>query len=181
MRKLIRTSATTSHLRCRRPVHIVENGFNLGSGLVIMPSSIRLIPTFFIMLNSDLRVEDEDWLLKFVDRFRDSDAVILGLNETHHVCERTAAEFRSTRSRADSILWTGRSCCSFRPCEAFRSFFSLLNYFYFEDADLIFAIAKWAFRYGLSTRLMSTNAVRALACLPQFAVENVLDRNRARL
>src|SRR5262249_46520204 len=53
-------------------VHIVENRFNLGFGRGHNAIFEKTDSDVFIVLNSDLRIEVDDWLEKFVERFRNS-------------------------------------------------------------------------------------------------------------
>src|SRR6202035_2302598 len=63
-------------------VHIIENGFNLGFGAGHNLIFDKSDSDIFLSMNSDVRVAGEDWLIKLVDRFRGSDAAIVGLTQT---------------------------------------------------------------------------------------------------
>ena len=62
--------------------YIQENGFNIGFGAGHNAIFQESESDLFLMLNSDVRVLTENWLEVLIDRFRESDAAIVGLIQT---------------------------------------------------------------------------------------------------
>ncbi|HEV2840339.1 MAG TPA: glycoside hydrolase family 99-like domain-containing protein, partial [Chthoniobacterales bacterium] len=128
-------------------VHIVENSFNLGFGAGHNAIFEKTDSDVFITLNSDLQIEDEYWLAKFADRFRHSDAAIMGLAENASrlredgcgvLVEETGADF----DFVDGSLLAIRSDLAAQ----FGLFSPSFDYFYFEDVDLNLRYRQMGFR-----------------------------------
>ena len=123
--------ATTSHLRADA-VHILENGFNVGFGAGHNMVFDKFDSDIFLVMNSDVRVIGEDWLVKLVDRFRGSDAVIVGLSRDSLASTGRRLWHSDQRSRG-GVRFCRRvgTCGSFGPSKAFRPLFPILRLFLF--------------------------------------------------
>jgi GT2 family glycosyltransferase len=172
--------ATISHPRADA-VHIVENGFNVGFGAGHNRVFDKFDSDIFLIMNSDVRVIDEDWLIKLVDRFRGSDAAIIGLSET-------ASRLRGdgcgvpVKDRGEEFDFVDGSALAIRSdiARRFGLFSPSYDYFYFEDVDLCLRYRQMGLRIGLLDAPYEHERSSSSRLLPQFAVENVLDRNRGR-
>jgi GT2 family glycosyltransferase len=173
--------ATTSHLRADA-VHILENGFNVGFGAGHNRVFDEFDSDIFLIMNSDVRVIDEDWLIKLVDRFRGSDAVIVGLSETASRLREDGCGI-PIKDPGEEFDFVDGSALGIRSDMArrFGLFSPSYDYFYFEDADLCLRYRQMGLQIALLDTPYEHERSSSSRLLPQFAVENVLDRNRARL
>jgi GT2 family glycosyltransferase len=136
----------------------------------------------FLIMNSDVRVADEDCLGKLVDRFRGSNAVIIGLSET-------ASRLREDgcgiliKNPEEEFDFVDGSALAIRSdiARRFGLFSPSYDYFYFEDVDLCLRYRQMGFQIALLDIPYEHRRSSSSRLLPQFAIENVLDRNRARL
>ncbi len=148
---------------------------------VITPSSTRTDSDVFIILNSDLHLEDEDWLVKFADRFRNSDAAILGLAENasrlrEDGCGLPVGETGAAFDFVDGSVLAIRSDLA----RQFGLFSPSFDYFYFEDVDLNLRYRQIGLRIETLDIPCLHERSSSTRLLPKFAVENVLNQNRAR-
>src|SRR5207302_5607350 len=163
-------------------VHIVENGFNVGFGTGHNLAFDKFDSDIFLSMNSDVRVAGEDWLIKLVDRFRGSDAAIIGLTQTasrlrEDGCGIPIAIPNDEFDFVDGSVLAIRSDLARR----FGLFSPSYEYFYFEDVDLCLRYRQMGLQIALLDVPYDHERSSSSRLLPQFAVKNVLDRNRARL
>ena len=173
--------ATTIHLRADA-VHILENGFNVGFGTGHNMVFDKFDSDIFLIMNSDVRVIGEDWLVKLVDRFRGSDAVIVGLSETASRLREDGCGI-PIKGPEEEFDFVDGSALAVRSdlARRFGLFSPSYDYFYFEDADLCLRYRQMGLQIALLDAPYEHERSSSSRLLPQFAVENVLDRNRARL
>ena len=173
--------ATTSHLRAEA-VHILENGFNVGFGAGHNVVFDKFDSDIFLVMNSDVRVMNEDWLVKLVDRFRSSDAAIVGLSETASRLREDGCGI-PIQGPEEEFDFVDGSALAVRSdlARRFGLFSPSYDYFYFEDADLCLRYRQMGLQIALLDAPYEHERSSSSRLLPQFAVENVLDRNRARL
>jgi SAM-dependent methyltransferase/GT2 family glycosyltransferase len=162
-------------------VNIFQNDFNLGFGAGHNSVFEKSTSDIFLILNSDVQVKRDDWLVELVKEFRDSDAAIVGLTET-------ASRLREDgcgiliESPAEQFDFVDGSVLAIRSAlvPRFGLFSPSYDYFYFEDADLCLRYRQ----IGLQIRLLDVphehKRSSSSQLLPQFAIEGVLNRNRAR-
>lgn len=172
---------TTLLPHSKNSVHIIENNFNLGFGAGHNAIFQRTDSDIFVILNSDLHLEDEHWLAKFVDRFRSSDAAILGLAENasrlrEDGCGVPVGEAGGSFDFVDGSVLAIRSDLATQ----FGLFSPSFDYFYFEDVDLNLRYRQM----GLHIETLDIPCLHerssSTRLLPKFAVESVLNQNRAR-
>jgi GT2 family glycosyltransferase/cephalosporin hydroxylase len=162
-------------------VHLIENSFNLGFGAGHNANFQRTESDVFITLNSDLHIEDEHWLAKFVDRFRSSDAAILGLAENasrlrEDGCGVPVGETGGSFDFVDGSVLAVRSDLAIQ----FGLFSPSFDYFYFEDVDLNLRYRQMGLRIETLDLPCLHERSSSTRLLPKFAVESVLNQNRAR-
>jgi GT2 family glycosyltransferase len=173
--------ATTSHLRVDA-VHILENGFNVGFGAGHNMVFDKFDSDIFLIMNSDVRVIGQDWLLRLVDRFRGSDAVIVGLSETASRLREDGCGI-PIKGLEEEFDFVDGSALAIRSdlARRFGLFSPSYDYFYFEDVDLCLRYRQMGLQIALLDAPYEHERSSSSRLLPQFAVENVLDHNRARL
>jgi|GEM_PF-1659655 len=162
-------------------VHIIENRFNLGFGAGHNAIFEKTASDVFIILNSDLHLEDEHWLTKFADRFRNSDVAILGLAGNasrlrEDGCGIPVGETGAPFDFVDGSALAVRSDLATR----FGLFAPSFDYFYFEDVDLNLRYRQMGLRIETLDLPCLHERSSSTQLLPKFAVESVLNRNRAR-
>jgi GT2 family glycosyltransferase len=177
LQQLITTLLPYSH----SSVHIVENSFNLGFGAGHNAILQRTDSDVLVILNSDLHLQDEHWMAKFVDRFRSSDAAILGLAGNasrlrEDGCGVPVGETGGSFDFVDGSVLAVRSDLAAQ----FGLFSSSFDYFYFEDVDLNLRYRQMGLRIETLDIPCLHERSSSTQLLPRFAVENVLNRNRAR-
>ena len=173
--------ATTSHLRADA-VHVLENGFNVGFGTGHNMAFDKFDSDIFLIMNSDVRVINKDWLVKLIDRFRRSDAVIVGLSETASRLREDGCGI-PIKSPEEDYDFVDRSALAIRSdlARRFGLFSHSDDYFYFEEADLCLRYRQMGLQIALLNAPYEHERSSSSRLLPHFTVENVLDRNRARL
>jgi len=161
--------------------HMVENGFNLGFGAGHNAIFKQADSDLFIVLNSDLQIQDDGWIKKFVEHFRTSDASIIGLQENasrlrEDGCGVPVYEKGAAFDFIDGSVLAIRSDLVSR----FGLFSPSFDYFYYEDVDLNLRYRQ----IGLRTDTLAIACIHERSSssqlLPAYAVESVLDRNRTR-
>lgn len=172
--------ATTNHLRADA-VHILENGFNVGFGAGHNMVFNKFDSDIFLIMNSDVRVIGQDWLVKLVDRFRGSDAVIVGLSETASRLREDGCGI-PVKGPEEEFDFVDGSALAIRSdiARRFGLFSSSFDYFYFEDVDLCLRYRQMGLQISLLNVSYEHERSSSSRLLPQFAVESVLNRNRAR-
>jgi hypothetical protein len=162
-------------------IHIRENGFNIGFGAghnaVFQESESDL----FLMLNSDVRILTENWLEVLVDRFRESDAALIGLAESASRLREDGCGIPIERPSEQFDFLDG-SVLAIRSelARHYGLFSDVFDYFYFEDADLCLRYRQMGLRLELLEVPCEHDRSSSSRLLPQYAVEGVLNRNRAR-
>jgi GT2 family glycosyltransferase len=162
-------------------VHIIENRFNLGFGAGHNAIFEKTDSDVFIILNSDLHIEDDHWLVKFADRFRSSDTAILGLTGNasrlrEDGCGVPVAETGAAFDFVDGSVLAIRSDLATQ----FGLFSPSFDYFYFEDVDLNLRYRQMGLRIETLDLPCLHERSSSTRLLPKFAVESVLNKNRAR-
>jgi GT2 family glycosyltransferase len=162
-------------------IHIVENGFNVGFGAGHNAIFARSESDIFLMLNSDVRVAEQDWLRRLVERFRNTDAAIIGLAATASRLREDACGIPIVAGEVDFDFVDG-SALAIRSDLARRYglFSSAFDYFYFEDVDLCLRYRQLGLQLDLLDLPYEHERSSSSRLLPQYVMENVLDRNRAR-
>src|SRR5581483_7963018 len=160
---------------------IRENGFNIGFGAghnaVFQESESDL----FLILNSDVRVLTENWLEVLVDRFRESDAALIGLAESASRLREDGCGIPIERPSEQFDFLDG-SVLAIRSelARRYGLFSDVFDYFYFEDADLCLRYRQMGLPLELLEVPCEHDRSSSSRLLPQYAVEGVLNRNRAR-
>jgi GT2 family glycosyltransferase len=162
-------------------VHIIENRFNLGFGAGHNAIFEKSDSDIFIILNSDLHIEDDQWLAKFADRFRSSDAAILGLTGNasrlrEDGCGVLVGETGAPFDFVDGSVLAIRSDLATQ----FGLFSPSFDYFYFEDVDLNLRYRQMGLRIETLDLSCLHERSSSTKLLPKFVVESVLNQNRAR-
>jgi GT2 family glycosyltransferase len=162
-------------------VHIIENRHNLGFGAGHNAIFEKTDSDVFIILNSDLHIEDDEWLVKFAGRFRSSDAAILGLAGNasrlrEDGCGVPVTEAGAAFDFVDGSVLAIRSDLAVQ----FGLFSPSFDYFYFEDVDLNLRYRQMGLRIETLDLPCVHERSSSTQLLPKFAVESVLNRNRAR-
>ena len=162
-------------------VHIVENSFNLGFGAGHNAIFEKTDSDVFIILNSDLHLQDDHWLIKFAERFQNSDTAILGLTEN---ASRLREDGCGVLVGADGEVFdfVDGSLLAIRSDLAaqFGLFSPSFDYFYFEDVDLNLRYRQMGLRIETLDIPCRHERSSSTRLLPKFAVESVLNQNRAR-
>lgn len=162
-------------------LHIFENGFNLGFGAGHNLIFAETDSDIFLILNSDIRIQDEGWLGKVTDRFLTSKAAIIGLTQTASRLRDDGCGIPLT-DRNDKFDFVDGSALALRSdlVRQFGLFSPVYDYFYFEDADLCLRYRQIGLEIELLDVAYEHERSSSSRLLPQFAVEAVLNRNRAR-
>jgi GT2 family glycosyltransferase len=162
-------------------VHIIENRFNLGFGAGHNAIFEKTASDVFIILNSDLHLEDEHWLTKSADRFRNSDVAILGLagNASRLREDGCGIPVGETGAPFDFVDGSALAVRSDLATQ-FGLFAPSFDYFYFEDVDLNLRYRQMGLRIETLDLPCLHERSSSTQLLPKFAVESVLNRNRAR-
>ena len=162
-------------------VHIIENRFNLGFGAGHNAIFAKTNSDVFVILNSDLHLEDDEWLVKFANRFRSSDAAILGLAGNASRLREDGCGVPVTEAGAAFDFVDG-SVLAIRSDLAtqFGLFSPSFDYFYFEDVDLNLRYRQMGLRIETLDLPCLHERSSSTRLLPKFAVESVLNTNRAR-
>jgi GT2 family glycosyltransferase len=162
-------------------VHILENGFNLGFGAGHNLIFDKSDSDIFLILNSDVRVADEGWLPKLVHRFRGSDVAIVGLIQTASRLREDGCGI-PMEAAGNEFDFVDGSVLAIRSDlgRRFGLFSPSFDYFYFEDVDLCLRYRQMGLQISLLDVSYEHERSSSSRLLPQFAVESVLNRNRAR-
>ena len=161
-------------------VHLIENGWNLGFGGGHNAVMRGAESDVFVMLNSDVVVESDDWFRQIADRFREDNAAIVGLATGTAQLRADGCGIPAQNPEQfdylDGSLLAVRSDLAAR----FGLFSDAFEYFYFEDADLCLRYRQMGL--GIATIDLPHRHDRSASSriLPQYSVGNVLNRNRAR-
>ena len=133
-------------------------------------------------MNSDVRVADKGWLPKLVDGFRGSDAAIIGLIQTASRLREDGCGI-PIKAADDEFDFVDGSVLAIRSDlgRRFGLFSPSFDYFYFEDVDLCLRYRQMGLQISLLDVSYEHERSSSSRLLPQFAVESVLNRNRARL
>ena len=131
-------------------VHFIENGFNVGFGEGHNAVFAQSKSDIFLMLNSDVRIVEPDWLGKLVEFFRGSDAAIVGLAATASRLRNDACGIPIRPGEEDFDFVDG-SVLAIRSdlARRFGLFSQVFDYFYFEDADLCLRYRQLGLRLAL--------------------------------
>jgi len=162
-------------------VHIINNGFNLGFGAGHNAIFEKSKSDVFILLNSDLQILDNGWLERFAECFRTSSVALVGLTENasrlrEDGCGVPAGEAGGTFDFVDGSVLAVRSDLAAQ----FGLFSPSFDYFYFEDVDLNLRYRQMGLRIETLDIPCLHERSSSTRLLPKFAVENVLNQNRAR-
>jgi GT2 family glycosyltransferase len=162
-------------------VYLIENGFNAGFGAGHNSVFNKRQSDIFLSLNNDVRIAKPDWLRTLVERFRVSGAAIVGLTANasrlrEDGCGIPVAPGGGNHDFVDGSVLAVRSELARR----YGLFSEEFDYFYFEDADLCLRFRQLGLTLDLLDLPCEHERSSSSRLLPQFAVERVLDRNRAR-
>jgi GT2 family glycosyltransferase len=162
-------------------VHLVENGFNLGFGAGHNAVFARAKSDLFIMVNSDVRMLEPDWLVRFVERFRASGAAIVGPTATASRLNVEGFGIPISPGERD-FDFVDASILAIRSDLARRYglFSEGFDYVYFEDTDLCLRYRQLGLRLDLIELAHEHERYSSSQLLPRYAMENVLNRNRSR-
>jgi GT2 family glycosyltransferase len=165
----------------RDSVYLVEKGFNTGFGAGQNSVFYKRESDIFLSLNNDVRITKLDWLRTLVERFRVSGAAIVGLTANasrlrEDGCGIPVAPGGGDHDFVDGSVLAVRSELARR----YGLFSEEFDYFYFEDADLCLRFRQLGLALDLLDLPCEHERSSSSRLLPQFAVERVLDRNRAR-
>ena len=164
-----------------RSVHFIENGFNIGFGEGHNAVFAQSESDIFLMINSDVRLAEPTWLRQLVELFRGSEAAIVGLAATasrlrNDACGVPIVPGTQDFDFVDGSLLAVRSDLARR----YGLFSEAFDYFYFEDADLCLRYRQLGLRLALLDLPYEHDRGSSSRLFPQYAMENVLNRNRAR-
>lgn len=161
--------------------HLVENGFNLGFGAGHNAIFHQAGSDIFIVLNSDLQIQDDGWIEKFIARFRSSDVSIVGLQENASRLREDGCGVPVHRKVADFDFIDG-SVLAIRSdlVSRYGLFSPSFDYFYYEDVDLNLRYRQMGLRADTLDISCTHERSSSSQLLPAYAVESVLDRNRTR-
>jgi GT2 family glycosyltransferase len=162
-------------------IYIRENGFNIGFGAGHNAIFQESESDLFLILNSDIHVLTENWLEVLVDRFRESDAALIGL-------AKSASKLREDgcgipiEGPSEPFDFVDGSVLAIRSelARRYGLFSDAFDYFYFEDVDLCLRYRQMGLRLELLDVPCEHDRSSSSRVLPQYAVEGVLNRNRAR-
>ena len=165
----------------RDSVRTSEHGFNLGFGAGHNTAFDKSDCDIFLMLNSDVLLATNDWLVTLVNCFRTSDDAIVGLTQTASRLREDGCGI-PINDPNDQFDFVDGSVMAVRAglARRFGLFSPAFDYFYFEDADLCLRYRQIGFKIGLLDIPYDHQRSSSSRVLPQFAVEEVLNRNRAR-
>ncbi len=161
-------------------IQVIENGFNVGFGAGHNAVFAHSQSDVFLMVNSDVRVCDPGWLKQLIKVFRDSDSALVGLTQTASRLREDGCGI-PIETCANEFDFVDGSVLGVRSSIArrFGLFSPRYDYFYFEDADLCLRYRQ----IGLGIRLLDVACEHERSSssrvLPGFAVEGVLNQNRA--
>lgn len=167
--------------RGKDSVYLLENGFNAGFGAGHNSVFNKRESDIFLSLNNDVRIAKSDWLLTLIECFRVSGAAIVGLTANasrlrEDGCGIPIAPGGGDHDFVDGSVLAVRSELARR----YGLFSEEFDYFYFEDADLCLRFRQLGLTLDLLDLPCEHERSSSSRLLPQFAVERVLDRNRAR-
>jgi predicted nucleic acid-binding Zn-ribbon protein len=162
-------------------IYIRENGFNIGFGAGHNAIFEESESDLFLILNSDVRVLTENWLEVLVDRFRESGAALIGLAKSASRLREDGCGIPIERAGEEFDFVDG-SVLAIRSALARRYglFSDAFDYFYFEDVDLCLRYRQMGLHLELLDVPCEHDRSSSSRLLPQYAVEGVLNRNRAR-
>lgn len=165
----------------RSHVHLVENGFNVGFGAGHNAVFDRAESDIFLVLNSDVLIPDPAWIGRLVQRFRTSDSAIVGLTAAASRLREDGTGIPVAPGERDFDFVDG-SVLALRSelARRYGLFSDAFDYFYFEDADLCLRYRQLGLRLGLLDLPYEHERSSSSRLLPQYALESVLNRNRAR-
>ncbi|MDQ6738389.1 MAG: hypothetical protein M3Z30_11915, partial [Gemmatimonadota bacterium] len=126
-------------------------------------------------------MEDDDWLVRLAERFRRSDCAILGLTSNASVLREDGCGIQITDS-TETWDFVDASLLAIRADVArrFGLFSSTFDYFYFEDVDLCLRYRQIGLKIELLDLAVRHERSASARLLPQYTIESVLNRNRAR-
>ena len=162
-------------------IYIRENGFNIGFGAGHNAIFHESESDLFLILNSDVRVLTENWLEVLVDRFRESDAALIGLAKSASRLREDGCGIPIERP-SEQFDFVDGSVLVIRSelARRYGLFSDAFDYFYFEDVDLCLRYRQMGLRLELLDVPCEHDRSSSSRLLPQYAVEGVLNRNRAR-
>lgn len=179
-RQVVKDAIAESSLPTRN-IHLIENGFNQGFGAAHNAIFAKSDSDIFVMLNSDVRILEVGWLLRLSQHFRQSDDALVGLTENASRLREDGCGIPRDEGK-DEFDFVDGSTLAIRSALArrFGLFSPVYDYFYFEDADLCLRFRQMGLRLGLLDVSSEHKRSSSSRVLPQFAVQSVLDQNRAR-
>jgi GT2 family glycosyltransferase len=162
-------------------IYIRENGFNVGFGAGHNTIFQESESDLFLILNSDLRVLVDNWLGLLVDRFRESDAALIGLAKGASRLREDGCGIPIERPNEQFDFVDG-SVLAIRSelARHYGLFSDAFDYFYFEDVDLCLRYRQMGLRLEFLDVPCEHDRSSSSHLLPQYAVEGVLNRNRGR-
>ena len=162
-------------------VQLFENGFNLGFGAGHNAVFERIHSDIFILLNSDLHVMDDDWIAKLAGRFRSSPAAIIG-PASNASCVREDGGGIPVPHKGARFDFLDGSLLAIRSdiARRFGLFSPSFEFFYFEDIDLNLRYRQMGLTIEAADIPCRHQRNSSTRLLPKYAVENVLNSNRAR-
>ena len=162
-------------------IYIRENGFNIGFGAGHNAIFEENDSDLFLILNSDVRVLTENWLEVLIDRFRGSDAALIGLAKSASKLREDGCGIPIERP-SEQFDFVDGSVLAIRSelARRYGLFSDAFEYFYFEDVDLCLRYRQMGLRLELLDVPCEHDRSSSSRLLPQYAVEGVLNRNRAR-
>ena len=162
-------------------VQLFQNGFNLGFGAGHNAVFERIHSDIFILLNSDLHVMDDNWIAKLARRFRNSPATIIG-PASNASCVREDGGGIPVPHKGARFDFLDGSLLAIRSdiARRFGLFSSSFEFFYFEDIDLNLRYRQMGLTVEAADIPCRHQRNSSTRLLPKYAVENVLNSNRAR-
>lgn len=160
-------------------IHVIRHGHNLGFGAGHNALLQREECDLLVVLNSDVRMSDDDWLQRIAERFRSSEVAIIGLTSTASHLREDGCGI-PVEPDADFDFVDG-SVLSVRTdlARRFGLFAEAFDPFYFEDADLCLRYRQIGLAIERIDLRCEHDRSSSARVLPRFAVGHVLNRNRA--
>ena len=175
---LARGQATSGELQ----VIIDEPGYNLGFGAGHNRVFRRHDSELFVMVNSDVRMEQLDWLARIVTLFAQEPHACAGLAATAARLRSDGCGIDVPNPKQDGFDFVDGSLLAVNSATArFLGLFAeSYRYFYFEDADLCLRYRQAGLMPALLDLAYHHDRFSSTRLMPRRVIEGVLDHNRAR-
>lgn len=161
---------------------IDEPGHNLGFGGGHNHVFGQHDSDLFVMVNSDVRMEQIDWLARIITLFAGEPHAYAGLAATAARLRSDGCGIEVPNPRHDGFDFVDGSLLAINTVTGRRLglFIHSYRYFYFEDADLCLRYRQAGLAPALLELAYHHDRFSSTRLLPRNLVEGILDHNRAR-